>query len=87
VGAKEVGGAWRDETLEADGWWVVPLGASQRFRALVPALLEPQSPDSFLSLGLLTAQIYPDQWSKKPGDYPVRRLASLEGLLLELPGE
>lgn len=86
-GVREVTGAWRDETVEAEGWWVVPLGAGQRYRGLAPALLEPESKDGFLAHGLLSNQIYPSQWSKETGDYPIRRLASLEGLALELPGK
>lgn len=87
VGVHEVKGSWRDEPLDAEGWWVVPLGPAQLFRVLAPALLEPESRDGFLAHGLLSNQIYPHQWTRQPGDYPVRRLASLEGLTLELPGE
>ncbi len=66
------------------GWFVIPLNKSQRFKQVATALLYPESDDSLLKEGFFNLLIFPSQWSKKPGYYPVYLIDSVKGLKLKL---
>jgi len=72
---KELKGKYIEEEVTfKKGWYVVRLGKEQIYRQLVPVLLEPESVDSLLSYGYFNTLIYPNQWRKKIGYYPVYRV-------------
>ena len=50
------------------------IGLDQPLARLVPVLLEPESADSLAAWGFFNRVIV-QQWSNRPGPYPVRRLA------------
>ncbi|BBB32073.1 dipeptidyl-peptidase 4 [Thermotomaculum hydrothermale] len=66
------------------GYYIVPLGKNQIFRQVAAALLYPESEDSLLKEGFFNLLIFPNQWSKKPGYYPVYLIDSVKGIKLRL---
>ncbi len=82
---KEIKGHFEDFKLNAEeGFYVVPLTKNQVFRQVAAALLYPESGDSLLKEGFFNLLIFPSQWSKKPGYYPVYMIDSVKGLKLRL---
>ena len=80
-------GTWGTAEMDLGGFYAVPLTRVQKALALVPLLLEPESEEGLIRFGFFDAALYPNQWSKKPGPYPVVRAESLEGAELELVSE
>ncbi len=82
---KEMKGHFEDFSLSAKkGYYVVPLGKNQIFRQVAAALLYPESDDSLLKEAFFNLLIFPNEWSKKPGYYPVYMTNSIKGLALKL---
>ncbi len=82
---KDLKGHFEEFTLNAKkGFYVVPLNANQTFRQVASALLYPESKDSLLKEGFFNLLIFPSQWSKKPGYYPVYMIDSINGIELKL---
>ncbi len=72
---KELKGKYEEkDVLLKKGWYVVKLDKKQTYRQLVPILLEPESVDSLLSYGYFNTLIFPSQWRKEPGYYPVYKV-------------
>ncbi len=82
---KDLKGHFEDFDLNIEkGFYVVPISGNQKFRQVATALLYPESKDSLLKEGFFNLLIFPSQWSKKPGYYPVYLIKSLKGLKLRL---
>jgi hypothetical protein len=72
---KDLKGKYEEKNvLLKKGWYVVKLDKNQVYRQLVPVLLEPESVDSLLSYGYFNTLIFPSQWRKETGYYPVYRV-------------
>ena len=85
---KDMKGHFEDFDLEIKkGFFVVPLGKNQVFKQVAAALLYPESGDSLLKEGFFNLLIFPSQWSKKPGYYPVYMVETMKGLKLRLVKE
>ena len=87
VPLKEVKGHWETAEMEVAGFFAVPLDAGQKMRAVLPSILEPESEDGLIRFGFFDATLYPNQWSKDTGPYPVVRVADTAGFVLELVQE
>jgi dipeptidyl-peptidase 4 len=87
VPLREIKGHWETVEVDVAGWYAVPLDGTQKIRALLPALLEPESDEGLARAGAFDAALFPDQWSPKPGAYPVVRAEDTAGLVLELVQE
>ncbi len=87
VPLKEIKGHWETVEMGVAGWYAVPLDGGQKIRALLPALLEPESSDGLARAGAFDAALYPNQWSKDPGPYPVVRVPDTAGFVMELVKE
>jgi len=87
VPLKEVKGHWETAEIEVAGFYAVPLDAGQKIRAVLPSILEPESEDGLIRFGFFDATLYPNQWSKETGSYPVVRAADTAGFVLELVQE
>ena len=82
---KNIEGKFETTELEIEkGWYVVPLNNTQKYKQVATALLYPESEDSLLKEGFFNLLIFPSQWSKKPGYYPVYLINSVKGLKLKL---
>jgi hypothetical protein len=84
VPLKEIKGHWETAEVEVAGFYAVPLDAGQKMRAVLPSILEPESEDGLIRYGFFNAALYPNQWSKDTGAYPVVRAADTAGFVLEL---
>ncbi|MCP4157354.1 MAG: M14 family metallopeptidase, partial [bacterium] len=72
VMVKELKGAYKTEKrVFKKGYFVVPLDQSQKYRNLVPVLLDPENPDGLIRFGFFNTLIFPRQWVPKPGEFPV----------------
>lgn len=87
VPLKEIKGRWETVEMDVGGFYAVPLDAGQKMRAVLPTILEPESEDGLIRFGFFDAVLYPDQWSRKPGPYPVVRLEDTSGVVMELVQE
>jgi hypothetical protein len=84
VPLKEVKGHWETAEMDVAGFYAVPLDAGQKMRAVLPTILEPESQDGLVRFGAFDAALYPNQWSKETGPYPVVRAADTAGFVMEL---
>ena len=73
--------------MEVAGFYAVPLGAGQKMRSALPSILEPESEDGLIRFGFFDAVLYPSQWSKETGPYPVVRVPDTAGFVMELVQE
>lgn len=83
----DIKGHWETVETAVAGWYAVPLDAGQKMRAVLPSILEPESGDGLIRFGLLDALLYPNQWSKETGPYPVVRAPDTAGFVMELVQE
>ena len=84
VPLREIKGHWETAESEVAGWFAVPLDGGQKIRALLPTILEPESEDGLVRFGTFDATLYPNQWSKATGPYPVVRVPDTAGFVMEL---
>lgn len=80
-----VSGTYRTETRKIpEGWYVVPLNRTQPYRQLASVLLEAESGDALYRYGYISTTLYPSQWRRKTGDYPILHTEQISGLPMEL---
>ena len=87
VPLKEIKGHWETADMEVAGFYAVPLGAGQKMRSALPSILEPESEDGLIRFGFFDAVLYPSQWSKETGPYPVVRVPDTAGFVMEFVQE
>ncbi len=84
VPLKAIKGHWETVKIQVAGWYAVPLDGGQKMRAVLPTILEPESEDGLVRSGAFDAALYPNQWSRETGPYPVVRVPDTAGFVMEL---